>query len=218
MKHSSHSDPRRAATSLSGALGLVLVPDQATIDRAYALAEEIMPKDAQYVLRQGSLPHLTLYHGKLVNLAPSVVVETLHDLRKRLSGGRLTLEKIVTFGGSFVFWNVDPKSSAWEALQEAHSAALTLAQYLDRSTQAKAISEEALSLSQAELENVRLFGHPLVRSLFMPHITIGFHSGISQQLTSELECRWTMEIASVELVRVGHPGRVDEILHPALAC
>lgn len=90
--------------------------------------------------------------------------------------------------------------------------ALTLVQYLDRSTVAKAVSEEGLSLKEAEQENVLRFGHPLVRSLYMPHITIGFHQGLSALMASDIEVPWTMEVASVELVKVGHPGRVEEII------
>jgi hypothetical protein len=72
-----------APKTLSGALGLAIIPDQATIKRAYALAEEIMPKDAQYVLSEGSLPHLTLYEEpipalfkKFQALSSSVLVQS----------------------------------------------------------------------------------------------------------------------------------------------
>jgi 2'-5' RNA ligase len=201
-----------SSTLLSGALGLVIVPDHATIERAYALAEEIMPKDAEYVLRRGSLPHLTLYHGKLADVPGLSVSETLKELRTELVGQKFTLKEIVAFGGNFIFWNVDRSSPACEVLQASHATALNLAQYLDRSTVAKAVSEEGLSLKEAELENVRRFGHPLVRSLYMPHITIGFHHGLSALMASDIEVPWAMEVASVELVKVGHPGRVKEII------
>jgi hypothetical protein len=97
-------------------------------------------------------------------------------------------------------------------MNEAHIKALTLAKYLDRASEAKALSEERLSLREAELENVRLFGHPLVRSLFTPHITLGFHPRISDHLVAGLTCEWSFEVASVELARIGYPGRVDEVV------
>ncbi len=208
----SHNHSHVSPTLLSGALGLVIVPDHATIERAYALAEEIMPKDAEYVLRRGSLPHLTLYHGKLADVPGLAASEALKELQTELVGQKFTLKEIVAFGGNFIFWNVDRSSRACEVLQASHAKALNLAQYLDRSAVAKAVSEEGLSLNEAELENVRRFGHPLVRALYMPHITIGFHHGISAHIASDIEFQWPMEVASVELVKVGHPGRVEEII------
>jgi 2'-5' RNA ligase len=201
-----------APKTLSGALGLVIIPDQATIKRAYALAAEIMPKDAQYVLSEGSLPHLTLYHGKLEGIPESDARDTLGVLQSNLLGQRFVLKAIVAFGGNFIFWNVDPSSSCVEVLHRSHSDALSVARYLAKSSVAKAVSEEALSLTDAELENVRLFGHPLVRSLYTPHITLGFHPGISDQLARGLECNWLFEVASVKVVKIGYPGRVEEIV------
>ncbi len=201
-----------APKTLSGALGLVIIPDQATIKRAYALAAEIMPKDAQYVLSEGSLPHLTLYHGKLEGIPESDARDTLGVLQSNLLGQRFILKAIVAFGGNFIFWNVDPSSSCVEVLHRSHSDALSVARYLAKSSVAKAVSEEALSLTDAELENVRLFGHPLVRSLYTPHITLGFHPGISDQLDRGLECNWLFEVASVKVVKIGYPGRVEEIV------
>lgn len=212
MNSGPHNDSRRSSTLLSGALGLVIVPDNATIERAYALAEEIMPKDAEYVLRRGSLPHLTLYHGKLADVPGFIASQTLEQLRTELVGQEFTLKEIVAFGGNFIFWNVDRTSRVCEVLQASHTTALNLAKYLDRSTVAKAVGEEGLSLKEEELENVRLFGHPLVRSLYMPHITIGFHHGLSARIASDIECQWSMKVASVELVKIGHPGRVEEII------
>jgi 2'-5' RNA ligase len=201
-----------APKTLSGALGLAIIPDQATIKRAYALAEEIMPKDAQYVLSEGSLPHLILYHGKLEGIPESDARDTLRGLQSNLLGQKFVLKAIVAFGGNFIFWNVDPSSSGVEVLQRSHSDALSVARYLAKSSVAKAVSEEALSLTDAELENVRLFGHPLVRSLYTPHITLGFHPGISDQLACGLECDWSFEVESVEVVKIGYPGRVEEIV------
>lgn len=202
---------------LSGALGLVIVPDQKTIERAYALAGELMPRDAHYVLRSESLPHLTLYHGRLVDLPGPSAAEILGQIRVALVGQKLTLSRIVTFGGKFVFWNVDSSRCDYHVLQAAHEKALEFAQYLDRSTVARAVSEEALSLTDTEQSNVQRFGHPLVGALYMPHVTLGFHHGISDYVATDITCEWQMQVVSVELVKVGHPGRVEEIIDPAQA-
>lgn len=199
--------------TLSGALGLVVIPDHATIQRAYALAEEIMPRDAEYVLREGSLPHVTLYHGKLDRIPQETALETLQSLQSDLVGKKFILNEIVTFGGKLIFWNVDPLCAGIEMLREAHLKALSVASYLDRTSEAKALSEEGLSLRDEELENVRLFGHPLVRSLFTPHITLGFQPRISEVLANSLKCEWSFEVASVELVKIGYPGRVEGVVN-----
>jgi 2'-5' RNA ligase len=195
--------------TLSGALGLAIIPDQATIERAYALAEEVMPRDAQYVISEGSLPHLTLYHGKLEGIPESDARYTLRALRDNLLGQKFVLKAIVAFGGNFIFWNVDPSSPSVKNLHKSHSDALHLASYLAKSSEAKAVSEEALSLTDLELKNVKLFGHPSVGPLYTPHITLGFHPGFSDRLAPGLECNWQFEVASVEIVRIGYPGRVE---------
>ena len=139
------------------------------------------------------------------------------SMRTNLLGRSFKLRKVATFGGNFVFWNVDQTDCDSTVLQASHITALILAQYLDRSTVAKAVAEEGLSLTRDELENVRLFGHPLVRALYMPHITLGFNPGISELARSTIDCSWPMEVASVELVRVGHPGRVESVIDLARA-
>jgi hypothetical protein len=80
--------------TLSGALGLAIIPDQATIECAYTLARELMPSEADYVLSEGSLPHLTLYHGKLDQVPLSVARDTLTALRSDLFGRKFVLKDI----------------------------------------------------------------------------------------------------------------------------
>lgn len=202
----------RLAT-LSGPLGLVIIPDQQTIDRAFKLAAEILPPGSEYILHPGSLPHLTLYHGKLRDVPVEEIALIVHDLRQSLVGHNFHLGKIVGFGGKFVFWNVNQDQALdSKVLSSAHEKALSLARFLDRASVPKATSEEGLSLSDAELENVRLFGHPFVRQLYTPHITLGFHRGVAQTIpaNSMREVRFT--VASVELVYIGYPGRVENVI------
>ncbi len=33
-----------------------------------------------------------------------------------------------------------------------------------------------------------------------------------EALSANLRCEWTCEVASVEVVRVGHPGRIEEVV------
>ncbi len=197
--------------TLSGALGIVIVPDQETVKSAYVLAQEILPTGSEYVLGPGSIPHLTLYHGKLQGLGALTALEVVSDIRKILLGQQFTLGSIVSFGGNFVFWNVDYYSGMGR-LRDAHDRSLSIAQFLDRTTEAKATSEEALTLSSAETENVKQYGHPLVRDLYAPHITLGFHRGIAQSLGSDLRKEFKFVVSSVDLARIGYPGRVESLV------
>lgn len=196
----------------SGALGIVIMPDKETIQQAYALAAEILPPTSEYVLAAGSIPHLTLYHGKLNEVPVDEALRIVSDIREILSGIRFSLGPIVAYGGNFVFWNVEKNSQAG-LLGEAHIKALLIAQFLDGTSEVKATSEECLALSQTELDNVKQYGHPLVKQLYSPHITLGFNPGISQQLVSGLHKKVEFSVDSVELVTVGYPGRVESIIN-----
>ena len=196
---------------LSGALGIVVVPDQETVQRSYVLAAEILPRGSEYVLAPGSLPHLTLYHGKLRDVPMREALQMVSELRGILVGQRFSLGPIVAYGGNFVFWNVAQDSDT-KLLKEAHSRALSVAQFLDRTLESKATSEEGLVLSQPELENVRQYGHPLVRQLYAPHITLGFHRGIARSLAPGLHNRAEFSVASVDMARIGFPGQVESLV------
>jgi len=200
------------AQVLSGALGVVIIPDQPTVERAYSLASEILPGEAEYVLSPGSIPHLTLYHAKLQGLPRAEMREILGSIRKLIVQKAFWLGKIVGFGGNFVYWNVDQAREDCKDLDLAHAKALSISRFLDRSLPSKATSEEGLTLSEEQLENVRLYGHPLVGNLFTPHITLMFGQGTAQKLMGDSHLNWRFSVASVELVRVGHPGRIEELV------
>ena len=38
-------------------------------------------------------------------------------------------------------------------------------------------------------------------------ITLGFNQGISGDIADEIKCEWSIEVASVELVKIGWIGR-----------
>jgi 2'-5' RNA ligase len=194
--------------SLSGALGLVLIPDPHTIEKSYALASQVLPEGSEYVLGQHSLPHITLYHGVLREVPLRMVRELRQRIHVLLEGEELRLRDISLFGGNFVFWNVENPS---RGLLSAHVEALSLAQYLDPRGISKATSEEQLALTEAQLANVKQYGHPLVKEFFQPHITLGFQKGLEASIKSERNA-WIARIHTVEFVRVGFPGRVEEVI------
>lgn len=160
----------------------------------------------------GAVPHVTLYHGKLKDVPIAVVASLVDRIRQLLLGHKFVLSEVVGFGGNFIFWNLSEVGSDIKQLQSAHEIALELAQYLDPTALPKATTEEALTLSEEQKENVRRFGHPLVRNLFLPHITLGFHPGVANVKPPISTEEATLTVASVEFVRIGHPGRVEEVL------
>lgn len=196
---------------LSGALGIVIIPDQETVERAYALAAEIFPSESEFILGAHSIPHVTLYHGKLQGAPACDVFHVLSSIRELLVGKQFSLGSIVAFGGNFVFWNIEQNVNK-TSLDLAHREALSMATFLDRTAEAKATSEEALVLSEEELENVKHYGHPLAGRLYTPHITLGFHRGIARHLKSGLRRESELSVAAVELARIGYPGRVESIV------
>lgn len=198
---------------LSGPLGVVIIPDEITISAAHAAAREILPPDSEFILDSGSIPHLTLYHGKFSALPLSVVTAVLAEIRTNLRGVEFQLGPVTGFGGNFIFWDVEQSGPGIAALNSTHLRALKLSEYLDREAAPKAVSEERLSLRPEELENLRTYGHPLVRDQYAPHITLGFHAGVAGSIPAGLVRTQRVTVASVELVRVGYPGRVEAVVH-----
>lgn len=201
-----------AALTLSGALGVVIIPDQATIAESYKLARNILPASSEYILSSRAIPHITLYHGKFLDVPTSEVQTILRDIRSDLHRANFSLGPIQCFGGNFVFWNVEPDDTTRHQLQLAHEKSLTLSRFLDRSAPPKATSEEGLSLYAAELENLKEYGHPLVRQSYLPHITLGFHRGLAAHVPNGQSNKWHSSVGSVEFVRVGYPGTIEEIV------
>jgi hypothetical protein len=202
---------------ISGSVGFVILPDSDSIGIAYDLASQLMPRDAEFILSPGSLPHLTLYHSKLNGFPVDLARVQLADLRKALTGLRFNLDNLEIFGDNFLFWNVncsptEHSSDNLKLLFDAHRIALKAADFRDSSAEAKAIKDEKLSLSNEELQNIANFGHPLVLNRYTPHITLGFHPNLISRLSQIPARHHEFQVASVELVTIGHPGRVEGII------
>ena len=200
------------ALTFSGALGIVIIPDQATIAESYKLARNTLPAGSEYILSPGAIPHITLYHGKFLDVPTSEAQTILRDIRSDLQRANFSLGPIQCFGGNFIFLNVEPDDTTRHQLQLAHEKSLLLSRFLDRTAPPKATSEEGLSLSTAELENLEGYGHPLVRQSYLPHITLGFHRGLAVHFPNGQSKKWRSAVGSVEFVRVGYPGTIEEIV------
>lgn len=198
---------------LSGPYGLVAIPDRATMDRAYSYAREVLPRGTEFVLEQPHVPHMTLYHGAMTDIP----VQGLAALRDRAEGllARRTfvLEAVVVAGGKFAFWNLNDDSRTNAALVRAHETALEMAAHLNPAAKAKALGDEGLTLTDGERDNCMNFGHPWVKDLYKPHITLGYNTeGLPAEAFLGVALRWAMTIERVAAVEIGHPGIIKREL------
>jgi len=203
--------PDELTNTYSGGYGFIAIPDLDTIEKCYTLAKEKFPKDWEYVLGAYYLPHITLYHSKMKNVPEDFASVLNKKLNKALQGLTFNLSPLVCFGDKFIFWNIEPEGPSYDLLLKCHGEALELADYLDRSATKRA-DEEGLSLTEREKENVELYNHPLVRDLYMPHITLAYDEKVKGFLGEGEGEFHTMTIDRVEFAEIGHPGVVIKVI------
>ncbi len=190
-------DPR-----LNGSFGIVLLPDDETVKACHRLAGKLLPQNSEFVAVHS---HITLYHGIIAD-APSERLLKLTDRLAHLVGASFELNEIQIFGGKFVFYNLvpDPK------IRAAHNEALCMAKYLDNEALTRA-EEERLDLTDAQRENLKKYGHPLVRDLHIPHITLGYSSELGN--LPDTSFPKTMSVKSVSFASIGSYGSVEKSLY-----
>ena len=197
--------------SYSGGYGFVAFPDKSTIEKCYAFARDNFPKDCEYILAPPYLPHITLYHSRMKEVPIEFASQIKGKLTQSLKGLTFNLSSLECFGAKFIFWNIEPFGSSYETILKCHKEALSLAFYLDR-TATKRATEEGLTLTDQERENVELFNHPLVRDLYTPHITLAYDQRAPEFFKFGTTEKFSMTIESVEFAEIGHPGVVVNII------
>lgn len=191
------------ATEFNGSFGFVIKPDAKTQRRAEDLAERLAPHAEFHV----KIPHITLYHGRVQNLPLETVRRILPHLKGYI-GETLALDSFEIYGGKFLFWD----NQKTRNIREMHFRALALADYLDKGAVARAV-DEGLSMTPEELENVRRFGHPLVRDRYTPHITLAYDSRGLTLPPGDMEMRpWEMKIEDVLFTEMGKYGAVARVV------
>ena len=117
----------------------------------------------------------------------------------------LLFTSVAEFGGKFLFWDTVRN----EQLTQAHEYALRLSKYFLPTGEQQA-EKEKITLSPLERVNVKEFGHPLVRELWRPHITLGYYpNGLQQNTRTE---KFEGSAVGVAFVQVGEAGTIAEIL------
>lgn len=188
---------------ITGQLGIVLLLDQETTNRTVELAGEY--QEGNFVDLGGRhTPHITLYHSKLVDVPLEVAREYLDRLAERLPMS-LAFTKVAAFGDKFLFWDTERTPE----LIAVHEYALGLAKYFSPAGEQQA-DKEKITLSPEQDANVRQFGHPLVGSLWRPHVTLGYYpDGLTMD---DRSTPFAGRATTVALVRVGEAGTIAEIV------
>ncbi len=196
---------------MTGNYGVVILPDENTIAKAYEIAQATLPSDAEYVLRSGLLPHLTLYHAPLASVPVSFARTVLVELNNNLSGRNIVLDRVASFKGFFLFWYAaHPKLN--DILRESHRVALKLSRFRDRQNRTSDVLSGKILTTPQELLNIEGYGHPWVADSFSPHITLGYDASLDFKVPYRIRQRWDMTIKSVSLARIGRLGIIEEIV------
>jgi 2'-5' RNA ligase len=185
----------------NGSYGFVLLPDKATAERARQLADELAPS-AEYKVQ---IPHITLYHGNLRAL-PLEKVQELMFFLEPMQGEILGLQGTSIYGGKFLFWDINVTDN----LQNAHEVALELSKYVDTEGDISALSED-LDMTEEEFQNAYFYGHPLVKNLYAPHITLAYDSqGLSLPAKRSDEY-FAMTVSTFAFAEIGEQGRINKL-------
>ena len=201
---------------VSGFVGLVLVPDAATIAAASRVAEHVVAADAESRLGGGALPHVTLTQCALREAPGSRLIGLIDRLEERVRVMRIPLGPLVVFGGGFVFWCVEPGGPARGALQAAHQEALALADGVLDPVANAAIIEATAKLTAndpALLAHARRYGYAFVGERYLPHITLGYDSRLAAGgALAEPVHAHEMRVERVALARLGRYGVVQSLI------
>lgn len=205
-----------ADDTVSGFVGLVLVPDAATITAAYRLASRLVADGAESVLAGGALPHVTLTQCALRDAPRARLIALIDRLEERVRTLRIPLGPLTVFGGGFVFWCVEPESPARGVLQAAHQDALALADGVLDPVANAAIVEGTAKLTGDDpvlVAHARRYGYAFVGESYLPHITLGFDSRLAAGAAfAEPVHVHEMRVERVALVRLGRYGVVQSLV------
>jgi 2'-5' RNA ligase len=184
----------------SGVLGWVIYLDKETQSVAKKLAMKLSG-DTEYIVRT---PHITLYHATLNKVPRSEVVRQIRALTNNI-GKSLIFNDISPYGGKFLFWDVENKKD----IQLLHENLVDkYSRYLRKNDKVLA-EKEGLEMSDEESNNLARYGHPLVKKLFRPHITLAYD-------TEGLDIRDKKEhvgkIINFQFVEIGKYGSIKKVL------
>ncbi|MCC6563856.1 hypothetical protein IT087_03105 [Candidatus Uhrbacteria bacterium] len=214
--------------TLSGFLGLLLIPDHNTVRimKDVVLEHRRLKRrlaSAAYVVKPEGA-HITLFQARTFKSLPistaREVVKTISSLlvTNRAGSAMLHLNKVEPYRGNdkFLFWQARRSGM----LDFAHGMAAGLSGWVDKSgVESDSALERRISdlpsrpqeFARAIHHNEQLYGYGLVDNLFEPHITLAADPGGFGKLRP-FEEAVIGSVARVVLARMGEWGKIDEIL------
>ena len=200
--------------TFSGSYGFVFLLDSFTEEKAKAMSRmelnnprTFAGEPLTYAEFAPEAMHLTLFHAKIKGAPVEAVQEILEALSIHVQGN-VIFHRVATFSDKFLFWDADCSA----LLRSAHLSALHLSDFLDVEAKAHAEDEEALKLSAEERESLKRYGHPLMRRLYRPHITLAYNSSGFPGHRAIGELNHVGRIRRVAFAEIGSYGRVQNII------
>jgi 2'-5' RNA ligase len=188
--------------TLSGQLGVVLIPDRVTTLQVRHLAQA-----SSNMTVRTERPHLSLYHGEFESLPRAEVLPRLVRIRDLLRDVPITLTMLSVFGGRFVFWDAEVTPE----LQQAHEVALELSDF--RKIGGKSSADgSGLDLTERQIRYEHEYGYPLAKKEFRPHATIGWCEDRIEMPEVEQPAPREARVAAVGLWEIGTHGRIVTLI------
>lgn len=189
----------------TGQFGIALLLDSETSRTAVGINRYLASGNA-IDLQNKHIPHVTLYHAAFENAEIENIFDVLSLVKSALPKHHMRFRRIDVYSEKFVFWHLEDKLS----YMYAHLIALSLSALRSIPEQSQA-DKENLTLSEDEQRNMDWFGHPLVKDLWQPHITVGYYPDGAGGVTESVD--WLGMVETVAFVEVGDYGTIKKIVH-----
>jgi len=190
---------------INGKIAVVLLLDDEIKEEVNKISSDYKNNKILFEEQGGKcIPHITLFQTKVKNLSKEKAEELLSSIVLKLPI-KLSLSRIDSFGGHFVFWHAEKEKE----LISLHKQSLFLSNFFDSEGEQQADSEK-LTLPEKQIENVREFGYPFVGEEWPPHITIAYTQN-DPEIKQSFKNITTL-IKKVALVEVGEFGTIKKIL------
>lgn len=195
-------------------LNICLLPDDALNKQSIALSTQLHTShDGLFVLSaEGPYPHISLFHNRYPSGAVAQLKERVGLIASSLQPFELPFATYSS-RARFVFWD----TPLTDHLRELQMAVIDQADPL-RDPRPTDIAKNHLrdkDLPEVMLENIKLYGYPLVGDAFAPHVTLNRFSDedraeAARKSLTEKEMR--SMITTLAITTIGPHGTAPEIV------
>ena len=211
--------------TLSGFLGVVILPDKRLMDAAARLTKNEVDHRVAYRVRPRGV-HITLYQARDFKELPiEIAVKLVKKLNESLVSNRAG-ELLLYFldirpcvdNDQFLLWNVD-RTKENQRLVAAHGMSLALSAWVEPQlvnearlkSRVTAMPDKRKWRERKLYANARVFGSTHVGEDYQPHITLAAKAEGFGEFKPRQEAQLG-SAARVALARIGEWGKIDEIL------